>query len=101
MKKYIDPEKLPQLFREGTDENGDALVSLSEVRKALSLATVEEPVRRGRWLIAINTRRKYAPVSSDMLCSNCRAAVERLDGINYKYCPNCGARMDGEEDAEK
>lgn len=39
--RWIDPEKLPQLLREGTDENGDALVSLSEVRKALRLATVE------------------------------------------------------------
>lgn len=39
--RWIDPEKLPPILREGTDENGEALVSLSEVRKALSLATVE------------------------------------------------------------
>lgn len=57
--------------------------------------------RRGRWLIAIEKRRRYAPVSSDMLCSNCRAAVERIDGINYKYCPNCGAKMDGEEERKQ
>lgn len=56
--------------------------------------------KRGRWLIAINTRRRFAPVSADMLCSSCRVAIERIDGVNYAFCPNCGTEM-REEDVKK
>lgn len=54
------------------------------------------PVVHARWLYAINTRRRYAPVADDMICSACNRVTERLDGINYLYCPYCGARMEGE-----
>lgn len=49
------------------------------------------PVRHGRWI-------KYCPHNSDMLtCSECEK-YWILDGDQYdfRYCPNCGARMDGD-----
>lgn len=49
------------------------------------------PVRHGRWI-------KYAPDNSDMMtCSECEK-YWILDGDQYdfRYCPNCGARMDGD-----
>lgn len=51
------------------------------------------PVRRGRW--ALN--KKYG----DYECSECgQGDVKAMDFTNLKmrYCPNCGARMDGAED---
>ena len=47
----------------------------------------------GEWI-------KYAPHNSDMLvCSVCEK-YWILDGDQYdfRYCPNCGARMKGAED---
>lgn len=55
-------------------------------------ATDVAPVRRGRW--ALN--KKYG----DYECSECRQGdVKATDFTNLKmrYCPNCGARMDGAE----
>ena len=54
------------------------------------------PVVHGRWMIAVCKRRRVAPVADDMICSACKQATERLDGIRFLHCPNCGARMDGE-----
>lgn len=50
------------------------------------------PVRRGRW--ALN--KKYG----DYECSECgQGDVKAMDFTNLKmrYCPNCGARMEGAE----
>lgn len=50
------------------------------------------PVRHGRW--ALN--KKYG----DYECSECgQGDVKAMDFTNLKmrYCPNCGARMDGVE----
>lgn len=51
------------------------------------------PVRRGRW--ALN--KKYG----DYECSECgQGDVKAMDFTNLKmrYCPNCGAKMDGSAD---
>ena len=44
------------------------------------------PVRRGRW-----------EKNDDYTCSLCGYRMVIGDGA-YNYCPNCGARMDGESD---
>ena len=54
-----------------------------------------EPVRHGRWIQA-----KTAP--SYHYCSYCKSTHKMTMSCNkyvlLKYCPNCGARMDGEEE---
>lgn len=45
-----------------------------------------EPVRYGKWIAQDETRTKF-------MCSECNA---KNYGGHEKYCPNCGARMDGE-----
>lgn len=46
------------------------------------------PVRHGRWdVIDAEEPRRYG-------CSECK----RLSWHMENYCPNCGARMDGEDD---
>lgn len=49
------------------------------------------PVRHGRW------KRKIVDCgfNADWVCSQCGHRV-MTDFVNYKYCPNCGARMDGD-----
>ena len=58
-----------------------------------------EPVRHGRWV----DRGDYVTTAYGSLdlkiCSCCNAEVT-LDGYDY-YCPNCGAKMDGEDDGTK
>lgn len=48
-----------------------------------------EPVRYGEWIPQDGTFTLF-------MCSVCEG---RNSKIEYKYCPNCGALMDGKEDA--
>lgn len=60
--------------------------------KALPAADVA-PVVHGRWLRA----------DDFVICSRCEAEMNQKDSLgvdNFKnFCPNCGARMDGDSDA--
>lgn len=47
-----------------------------------------EPVKHGRW-IPINTIHKWR-----FQCDQCKHYVDA--GTDRNYCPNCGAKMDGE-----
>lgn len=60
-----------------------------DVTRLLSLADVQ-PVKHGRW-IDKNPQDKYDP---RCICSVCDSVEFPLS--RHKYCPNCGARMDGE-----
>lgn len=63
---------------------------------AKKMPTVEaEPVRHGRWLF--NPRDAIEMMFTLPKCSECGA--ESSDGGNY--CPNCGAKMEEEEDNER
>ena len=58
-----------------------------ETAKMVKSADVA-PVRHGRWeVIDAEEPRRYG-------CSKCKRLSWHMDN----YCPNCGARMDGEED---
>jgi len=51
-----------------------------------------DPVKHGRWITT-----EYNDGSVLCECSYCGHARSR-DGLPINYCPNCGARMEGEED---
>lgn len=56
--------------------------------------TIEaEPVKRGRW-----ERLNY--VAGWARCSNCESPWElsKIDAFNMDYCPNCGAKMEREDE---
>ena len=54
-----------------------------------------EPVRHGKWVEQEHSDWEY---SKEYRCSNCGKyrLVTNPVGWNWNYCPNCGARMDGE-----
>lgn len=47
------------------------------------------PVRHGRY------------ITNDMGDSSCSECGERYLDVTQNYCPNCGAKMDGEADAKE
>ena len=56
--------------------------------------TIEaEPVRYGYW--------EESPTGNPNFnyCSVCDGAIQRYDNVTFTYCPHCGARMDGDNDA--
>ena len=51
-----------------------------------------EPVKRGKWKCT------YSPYGFllEQTCSECGLTFEESSGVDYNYCPNCGARMDND-----
>ena len=87
MTDYIKREEAMEIVKR---TSGDYASAFAELRK-LPAADVA-PVRHGRW--ALN--KKYG----DYECSECgQGDVKAMDFTNLKmrYCPHCGARMDGAE----
>lgn len=96
MAEYIEREATIKAIYE-SDPNGIRRTlgfnvgQIEEALRAIPTADVA-PVRHGRW--ALN--KKYG----DYECSECgQGDVKAMDFTNLKmrYCPNCGARMDGAE----
>ena len=72
----------------GEDTVGERRIDLSH------MPTIEiEQVRHGRWVIKETMIRN--PYAKNAYCSEC------LEETSYahNYCPNCGAKMDGDKDA--
>lgn len=54
------------------------------------------PVVRGEWIL-VGTNEHHYETSVEEKCSLCGRYVYRYDTeLQDNYCPNCGARMDGE-----
>lgn len=63
---------------------------------AMTIPTVDaEPVVHARWI-----QHDLRVIQSE--CSACRTSFNvRMEyGLSTKYCPHCGAKMDGEKEAE-
>lgn len=60
---------------------------LSMISRIKEAPTVEPEERHGRWIIG----------KGDMWCSECgyEDVTENGEPEDYRYCPNCGAEMDG------
>ena len=73
-------------------ENADAVLQymkdITNKIKSLEPATDVVPVVHGRW-------ENYSPVT--IKCSRCGHVIHDWRYSECKYCPNCGAKMDGEE----
>lgn len=91
-KRFIDVEELDYVMCSiywGEDEKGNDVYYRTEVAlktniEQIPAADVVE-VKHGEWKDLS---------SAEWQCSECNYKVERWN--NTPYCPNCGARMDGD-----
>ena len=78
-------------------EQQETIVSLQGTICKLNAALAEQPEQKhGHW-------KQVEAGFTDMMCSECgELALLDLDRdfVLSKYCPNCGARMDGEVEQE-
>lgn len=87
-------DKLVRKLTANVDDEDEIIVTLSAVRKFVNKrpGVDAEPVRHGRWIQVII-------VPSYHYCSYCKSTHKMTMSCNkyvlLKYCPNCGARMDG------
>jgi hypothetical protein len=101
MAEYIEREALLALETFMQDEDGfDCSCVLSADIRRCPAADVE-PVKHGWWNVyRWNCEsRDYSGKVAEVECSACGAVLEVpmvLYGLCYNFCPNCGARMDGE-----
>lgn len=83
----------------GYNDNGLLLIPMRDVTNSIRNApTIDaEPVRHGRWLYNSYPTVWYGHGEPpEWVCSECEERAYNT----YDYCPNCGAKMDGEEDDE-
>ena len=65
---------------------------LDSIRDAPAVDAV--PVKHGRWIISVT----FGDKETYARCSVCRTTQIFFNGKEpTNYCPNCGAKMDGEE----
>ena len=106
MAKYIEKSMMKQYiknFCQGLIEDNrrfdpvDDCALLCDVVNFAPAADVVE-VKHGRWI----EKETYLDIYYD--CSICGESFCFLEGSptdnSYKYCPNCGAKMDGERKAK-
>ena len=90
--ELISKEYLTEMFAQVMGDCTCPLHIAAEIDQIVELApTIDAvPVVHAKWIDA----REYC---GDYMCSNCDA----LYGTNkFKYCPNCGAKMDLEDEDE-
>lgn len=89
MADYIEREAALAAIRERCAPCGEGIEAL----KSVPAADVA-PVVRGRWVQCFEDWRKQ--IEGDK-CSACGFEHYGTSIANYHYCPNCGAKMDGDE----
>ena len=97
MERYIDASKIKLTGLTFEDINNEVYFSLSDVRKAIEQTPTADvvEVRHGEW----GASDKYFSYYQ-YKCSNCGCDDYTQTGRNgqcklMRYCPNCGAKMDG------
>ena len=92
-KEYIERGALIEFVKQNTPHiDGDTTMQCVErAMKAAPAADVVE-VRHGEW------EQQLEPYEDEIICSVCGANFNVIDNCTEKfdYCPNCGAKMDGE-----
>lgn len=64
-----------------------------EYKRDIREADLEHP--HGRWGFRAYSGDMRLTVNAEVVCSNCHAPDFRVIGTWFKYCPHCGAKMDG------
>ena len=97
-KEYIEREALIEEAKHNKAVC-QAIADIVDVKDIINNTPVADvaPIRHGHWIAEEN----WTPDDYYYTCSICREDFYMIVGTpsdnNYKYCPNCGARMDGNE----
>lgn len=90
MSRYIDADKIPYFHYSGDDTAAEGVdYALKGVIESRVPTEDVAPVVHGRWV------KEKPDVIVHWGCSACKNCYY-LDEPIAKYCPNCGAKMDGE-----
>lgn len=93
--RLIDADALFEALGLDQHNNGEGMTSDEEmVAEAIMTApTIEaEPVRRGRW-------KRTIAYPNIIICDECGEPYKKSNSSDkWNYCPNCGAKMEMEED---
>lgn len=108
MAEYIEREAALSLVQPDAPEDEKAAVTIATAKKLVrsivrrTPAADVVPVVHGRWIRVED--------GAWAVCSECGECYDSCDNGGepafmlfcdcYKYCPNCGARMDGDSDAK-
>ena len=100
--EYLDRDSLVarmEYYKEhATEESGEHyayLVTQREIRNAPACDVA--PVVHGRF---VHNEPMIAGGVDCWHCSRCRRLVTDVEREYFEYCPWCGARMDGDDDAK-
>ena len=95
MDKYIKKEEaIRALLNDATEQVGYSREEAADCIRYMDTADVA-PVVHGRWEWIGPYR-----YNDDGMIGTCSVCKERLRLFAYNYCPNCGAKMDGDDDAK-
>ena len=91
MIEYIERKALKEAFKSVTDDCTCPIHLAAEIDQILDQSPVADvaPVRLAKWEVVVGSDDK-----EHMVCTGCRKQQD-LTGV-FAYCPNCGAKMDGE-----
>ena len=72
------------------------LYKADDIYKAIGNAPTVDAVEvvHGRW----EPHPRHPGFDRCSICHDCIVADDWADGIKWRYCPQCGAKMDGDED---
>lgn len=107
MARYIDVEPLEDKLKEHIRKTESELMlgALSTFLRVLDITPTADvaPVRHGHWDVRepmpMHDIKGNLSWGNWYVCTGCGFATTAIEGhiTQYKYCPSCGARMDGEE----
>lgn len=98
MNEYIEKPDMQYILHIKCDKNVEkrlidfCLESVVDVFEDTGLTADVQPVKYGRW--------ENTNTPNQLRCSNCEIIhlIAQYPHGDIKYCPNCGARMDGDSE---
>ena len=90
MSEYIEREAAYKDFEKCKSESPRWAPSRVKTLIARQKAADVAPVRHGRWI-----KVGYTCGETEWQCSACKETEWRTSASRLKYCPFCGAKMDG------
>lgn len=102
--KSIEDNSYPVSQKHNSIEKGMTLTGIKQCIKDCT-AVYAEPVRRGKWIeaqgiIGIDPETLDVKIGNVDRCSLCSTEFVSVP-VKYKYCPNCGSIMRGDDYGKK